>query len=141
MKIPFRKLSFLFLLLLLSLLTACSAQAGQILPEFIQNAPPRVQEAYHFAHEHPEMLVNQPCYCGCGPMGHLNNLDCFIQSFDEVGNVIWDSHASGCGICVDIALDVKRMAEEGWSQLQIRIYIDATYSQFGPSTDTPLPEA
>lgn len=94
-----------------------------------------------FAHDHGDMLEFQPCYCGCGAMGHLNNLDCFIQAVDEVGTVTYDSHASGCGICVDIALDVKRKAAEGWSAFQIRLYIDATYSQFGSSTDTPMPEA
>jgi hypothetical protein len=68
-------------------------------------------------------------------------LDCFIQVIDENGTITFDNHASGCGICIDIALDVKRLSEEGLSQLEIRHYIDATYGSFGPSTDTPLPEA
>lgn len=139
----FFKLSVLLLLLLIPLLTACSTTSLiQSMPDYVQNSPPRVQEAYQYAHDHQDMLEYQPCYCGCGAMGHLNNLDCFIQDVDEVGTVTYESHASGCGICVDIALDVKRMQEEGrWSPLQIRLYIDATYSQFGPSTDTPMPEA
>ena len=137
----FFKLSILFIIMLTPMLAACStASVMSYMPDYVQSAPPRVQEAYQYAHDHSEMLEYQPCYCGCGAMGHLNNLDCFIQEIDEVGNVTYDSHASGCGICVDIALDVKRMAAEGWSQLQIRLYVDATYGQFGPSTDTPLPE-
>ena len=136
------KFSILLLLLLTPLLSACSTNAIlAAMPDYVQSAPPRVQEAYQYAHDHAEMLEYQPCYCGCGAMGHLNNLDCFIQEVDAVGNVTYDSHASGCGICVDIALDVKRMEQEGWSPFQIRLYIDATYSQFGPSTDTPMPEA
>lgn len=140
----FFKISILFILLVLPLLGACTPSTSMVaqMPDYVQMAPPRVQVAYQYAMEHPDMLEFQPCYCGCGAMGHLNNLDCFIQDVDEVGTVTYDSHASGCGICVDIALDVKRMQEEGrWSPLQIRLYIDATYSQFGPSTDTPMPEA
>ncbi|QPC80833.1 hypothetical protein G4Y79_14065 [Phototrophicus methaneseepsis] len=127
------------------LLAACSSSgigssyAGE-LPSYVSRAPQTVQTAYHFAIEHPEMLTHQPCYCGCGAMGHANNLNCFIQSVDEGGTITFDNHASGCGICVDIALDVKRLSEEGRSQLEIRHYIDATYGSFGPSTDTAMPE-
>lgn len=138
---PFIKFNILLLLLLIPLLAACTGTSTSNLPDYVQAAPSRVQIAYEYAVEHPEMLVHQPCYCGCGAMGHLNNLDCFVQGVDEVGTVTYDSHASGCGICVDIALDVKRLAEEGQSSYQIRQYIDATYSQFGPSTDTAMPEA
>lgn len=134
------KFTILLLLVLTPLLAACSSASPSNLPDYVQAASQRVQIAYEYAVEHPEMLVQQPCYCGCGAMGHLNNRDCFIQSVDEVGTVSYEPHASGCGICVDIALDVRRMAEEGWSPFQIRLYIDATYSQFGPSTDTPMPE-
>jgi len=138
----FFKLSVLLLLLLTPLLAACATTSNvQHLPEYVQAASPRVQQAYQFALDHAAMLEFQPCYCGCGAMGHLNNLDCFIQGVDEVGTVTYELHAAGCGICVDIALDVKRMAQEGWSPLKIRVYIDANYSQFGPSTDTPMPEA
>ncbi|MAU12412.1 MAG: hypothetical protein CL607_21490 [Anaerolineaceae bacterium] len=111
------------------------------LPTYISQAPQTVQTAYHFAIEHPEELIYQPCYCGCGAMGHTSNLHCFIQSVDKNGTITFDNHAAGCGICVDIALDVKRLSEEGLSQLEIRHYIDATYGSFGPSTDTPMPEA
>lgn len=138
----FFKFSVLLLLVLIPLLAACSTTSLiPSMPDYVQNSPPRVQEAYQYAYDHQDMLEYQPCYCGCGAMGHLNNLDCFIQTIDEVGTITYDSHASGCGICVDIALDVKRLAAEGRTPLQIRLYIDATYSPFGPSTDTPMPEA
>jgi hypothetical protein len=42
---------------------------------------------------------------------------------------------------VDITLDVMRMMREGHKPIEIRAYIDANYSQYGPSTDTPLPTA
>lgn len=136
------KFTVLLFLLVLPLLAACAAQVDTShLPDYVQAASQRVQVAYQYAVDHSEMLEHQPCYCGCGAMGHLNNLDCFVQSVSETGEIIYDSHASGCGICVDIALDAKRLAEEGRTPLQVRLYIDATYSQFGPSTDTPMPEA
>lgn len=135
------KFILLLLLLVAPLLVACSAQVDTShLPDYVQSASHRVQVAYQYAVDHPEMLEHQPCYCGCGPMGHLNNLDCFIQDVKETGDITYDPHASGCGICVDIALDAKRLDEEGKTPLQVRLYIDATYSQFGPSTDTPMPE-
>lgn len=140
-----RWLFFIFAPMGVILLAACGSPdtgtyKGQ-LPDFVSNAPQTVQVAYRFAIEHPDMLTYQPCYCGCGAMGHLNNLDCFIQDVDESGIITFDNHASGCGICVDIALDVKRLSEEGKSPLEIRHYVDATYGSFGPSTDTPMPEA
>lgn len=134
----------IFILILLSvvpLLGACSGSSAQELPEYVTRAPHSVQTAYRFAMEHPEMLTHQPCYCGCGVMGHMSSLQCFIRDVDDRGRFIFDNHGAGCGICVDIALDVKRLSEEGFSQLQIRRYIDTTYGVYGPPTDTPMPEA
>ena len=110
------------------------------LPDFAQNARPAAQQAYQFAAANPELLENQPCYCGCNALGHLSNKDCYISDIDEAGAITFESHASGCGICVDITQDVMRLTREGQSQLEIRQYIDETYSKFGPSTDTPLPK-
>jgi uncharacterized protein with PCYCGC motif len=138
----FFKFTILLLLLLIPLLAACSNTSVSVshLPEYVQTAPQTVQVAYQFAIDNPELLEYQPCYCGCGAMGHQNNLDCYIQAVDEVGTIEFESHASGCGICVDITLDIKRLVAEGQSAYQIRQYIDATYSKFGPSTDTPMPQ-
>ena len=120
-------------------LTACSASPDMDMPDYVRNAPDRVQEAYLYAVSHPEDLASVPCYCGCGSMGHTSNLSCFVAdaSTDEVP--VFDAHAAGCGICVDIAQDVMRLRAEGRSLPQVRDYIDATYSGFGPGTDTPLP--
>jgi hypothetical protein len=146
MEMFFRRWLFLVLVISATLLVAACGSSGSgtaaiSLPDFVRNAPQSVQASYQFAIEHPELLTHQPCYCGCGVMGHMNNLDCFIGSIEEDGTIIFDRHGAGCGICVDIALDVKRLSELGRSQLEIRRYIDATYSPFGPSTDTPLPDA
>jgi hypothetical protein len=127
---------------LLGTLVGCSASPMASLkdaPEFISDAPPRVQEAYVYAMDHPDDLMNYPCYCGCGNMGHTSNLSCYISEIGPDGTVAWDNHAAGCGICVDITQDVMRLHEEGKSPPEIRAYIDATYSSFGPGTDTPYP--
>ncbi|MCC7206666.1 MAG: hypothetical protein IT323_05135 [Anaerolineae bacterium] len=105
----------------------------------IYNLPPDVQAAYDFAATHPDELRKYPCYCGCGAMGHRDNLDCYVKSFDENGLPIYDRHATGCAICIEITQDVMRMRGQGQPSTAIRAYIDATYSPYGPSTDTPLP--
>jgi hypothetical protein len=131
----------LLLIALLVPLAGCSAQAAASMemPEFVADTPPRVQEMYQYAVDHPDHLDDVPCYCGCGGMGHTSNLSCFIKERTENGEVIFDNHAAGCGICVDIAQDVARLRGEGKTGLEVRAYIDATYSAFGPGTDTPLP--
>ncbi len=140
---------YLFLVLLVALvsplLSACSAKQpvtlapDSSLPAFAQDAAPTVQEAYLYAIANPHELEKYPCYCGCNTMGHMSNLDCYISDYAADGTPIFDNHAAGCGICVDITQDVIRLSEEGKSDQEIRAYIDATYSPFGPSTDTPLP--
>ena len=111
-----------------------------LLPEYVHNSPvPHAVTAYTFAVEHPEDLQHQPCYCGCNRIGHTSSLDCFVAGVDTVGEVIFDQHGSYCGICVDITMDVIKLKEQGKTPLEIRRYVDATYSYIGPGTDTPLP--
>ncbi|MBW7881495.1 MAG: hypothetical protein H3C34_02450 [Caldilineaceae bacterium] len=109
------------------------------LPRFLAAAPPRVTEAYRFALANPGALETVPCYCGCNNMGHTSNLSCFLKDTGGDGQRAFDEHAAGCGICVDIAQDVMRLTREGKAPREIRTYVDATYSAFGPATDTPLP--
>lgn len=102
------------------------------MPISVQRAPRVVHDAYRFAAANPDVLDQIPCYCGCGGMGHDSNLSCFWQADGSV-----DEHALGCGICVDIAHDVRRGLEKGVPLDRIRAQIDADYSRFGPPTDTP----
>lgn len=122
-------------------LAGCTASNSQAMnmPDFVQNAPARVKEAYAYAVSNPDDLDAVPCYCGCGKMGHKSNLSCFIQSGSKDAQPVYEPHASGCGLCVDIAQDVKRLRAEGKTRSEVRAYIDATYSSYGPGTDTPLP--
>ena len=102
------------------------------MPAAVRSAPHRVQEAYRFAGANADVLSQFPCYCGCGPMGHGSNYACFWQN-----EGVLDSHALGCGICVDIAQDVMRGMQQGRSLAEIRAQVDKDYSRFGPATDTP----
>ena len=131
--------SIALLLVILSptlLTTACGASPSNdlkmapmnTLPSKMQNAPTRVREAYQFAVANPDALKNVPCYCGCGNIGHTSNYSCY---FNE-GKKIYDEHALGCSVCVDIAQDVMKLAREGRSPPDIHAAIVATYKQFGP---------
>ena len=136
---------WLLLSLALLLLAGCAKQSAytladeSILPEFLKHAPQAVRKAYRFAAANPDELAKYPCYCGCGAMGHASNLSCYISEIAGDGKVTFDNHAAGCGICVDITRDVMRLMNEGKRAPEIRQYIDATYSAFGPSSDTPFP--
>lgn len=102
------------------------------MPEDVRSAPVSVRQAYQFAVANPDLLQHLPCYCGCGAMGHTSNYSCYVQSA-EGQDIVFDTHALGCGICVDITQDAMRMLREGKSVDEIRAAIDQTYSQYGPS--------
>jgi hypothetical protein len=144
--VKYRSGLMLLLLLAALVLAACggkSSPSGSThappLPDFVRDTPSRVREAYQFAVDHPDELSKYPCYCGCGAMGHASNLSCYISDRAADGTITFDNHAIGCGICVDITQDVMRLRDDSKSAPQIRAYIDAQYSPFGPSTNTPLP--
>ena len=127
------------------------------MPDVVQEAPAAVREAYRFAVYNQDTLSRLPCYCGCGAMGHTSNYSCYVQSGEgadvildghalgsnyscyvqegaETGDIVYDTHALGCSICVDITQDAMRMLDEGKSAGEIVEYVDATYSRFGPPT-------
>jgi hypothetical protein len=95
----------LFFLAVMPALSACASPAkGQAeltlapesaLPDFVQAASPQVKEAYRFAIANPDVLQQYPCYCGCGAMGHKNNLDCYIKEFRPDGSIEFENHAFG----------------------------------------------
>ena len=109
------------------------------LPQYVLAGSPETQEAYRFALEQPEALQYIPCYCGCGGHnGHRSIHDCFLKQLGP-DIVEFEEHGSGCGICVNIALDVKEQLAQGRSLSEIRSYVDGKYASIGPGTDTPLP--
>ena len=139
------KLLFLSLIVVLlsTAISACSTSSSDEvqlamtpldqMPAEVQSAPMSVQEAYQFNTANPDIMKNIPCYCGCGSMGHTSNYSCYVSSVDDKGNITFENHALGCSICVDITQDVMRMLRDGKTPQEARIYVDATYSKYGPS--------
>jgi hypothetical protein len=103
------------------------------LPQQMRDAPAAVRTAYQFAVANPVALENVPCYCGCGAIGHKSNLACYVKEFGADGKPVFDDHAMGCSLCVDIATDVMKMTGEGKSSAEIRRQIVNNYSKFGPA--------
>ena len=121
---------------------SCSAQkSGQSyqlaalkeLPDEVQSAPVSVQQAYQFAITNPDVLKAISCYCGCGGMGHTSNYSCYVAEEKSGGDLVFDGHALGCSICVDITQDTMQMLDQGKSLSEIRGEINTIYSAFGPS--------
>ena len=76
-------------------------------------------EAYRVAREHPELLAQLHCYCGCDrEHGHTNLLDCFR-----------DSHGGHCAICVGEAVDAERLYKAGTPVDQIRDVLRQRYNR------------
>ena len=113
---------------------ACGRSASDVrpLPQFAYRTP-ATRAAYEFAVGGGANLFTQlPCYCACVALGHAHLRDCFIS---DAG--IFDSHAAGCEVCVDEALDAQRLLARGMPAGDIRAFIDSTYGRLGPGTKTP----
>jgi len=103
------------------------------MPINVQESPVIVQQSYQFAVANPDTLKQIPCYCGCGSMGHTSNYACYVKEENPGGDPVYDNHALGCSICVDITQDTMRLLNQGKTVPEILTYVDKTYSQFGPS--------
>jgi hypothetical protein len=128
---------------------AVAAGAGGTAPGGVRRAatyplPPyartmQAAEAYRFAVARPDLLRAMPCYCGCERDGHTSNLECFVAAFAADGRPTYDPHGAGCGTCMAIALETKRLAGQGVPPGEIRRTIDATFGRGRPGTRTPPP--
>jgi hypothetical protein len=138
--------NLLFLLVFAVLISACAGNKTEQsdvtglsmaplegMPAEVLAAPAQVQQAYQFAAANPQVMQQVPCYCGCGDMGHTSNYACYVGGKNADGSLLYDTHALGCSICVDITLDTMRLLKEGKSVSEIKAYIDQTYAQYGPS--------
>jgi hypothetical protein len=98
--------------------------------------PAQAHDAYLAAEQHQDLFVHLPCYCGCAvlPEPHRHLLDCFLK---PAGG--YDTHASACSTCVDIALAAVKADADGLGHAEIRAMVDATFSDRGPPTKTALP--
>jgi uncharacterized protein with PCYCGC motif len=77
-----------------------------------------IRQAYIVARDHPELLAQLDCYCGCEQHeGHKNLLDCFRTN-----------HGASCDICVGEAVTAGQMLTQDTPVDQIR---DALRARFG----------
>ncbi len=107
------------------------------LPGWLKAATGNVKTAYAYAVDKGDMLQYIPCFCGCGAhSGHLSNYNCFLASKPTL-TPVYDEHGANCDMCVQIALDAKRMLAEGKSLKQVREYVVSQYGGLGPGTNTP----
>ena len=82
----------------------------------------KARAAYQVAKDIPEVLEQLPCFCGCMMnFSHKNNLFCFK-----------DQHGSACDICQDIALDARKMHDQGMQIAQIQENIRTKYAKYQP---------
>lgn len=80
-----------------------------------------VRQAYQVAHDHPALLAQMHCYCGCDRTNnHKNLLDCFR-----------DRHGSSCEICVGEAIEASQLAKQGAAVEQIRDALRARFDHKG----------
>lgn len=104
-----------------------------MMPDAVHSAAAVTKEAYQFAVANPETLKALPCYCGCGGMGHTSNYSCYVQGVSKAGALVFDTHALGCSICVDITQDAMRLSKQGKNLPEIKAYVHDTYARFGLS--------
>jgi uncharacterized protein with PCYCGC motif len=79
------------------------------------------RQAYITARDHPELLAQLDCYCGCEQNeGHKNLLDCFRTN-----------HGASCDICMGEALTALQMLAQGTPIDQIRDALRARYGHLG----------
>jgi Protein of unknown function with PCYCGC motif len=76
------------------------------------------RQAYLVAREHPDLLAQLDCYCGCEQNeGHKSLLDCFRTN-----------HGASCDICIGEAVTAEQMLTQGTPIDQIR---DALRTRYG----------
>jgi len=95
---------------------------------------PLTLKGYRYATEHPEILEQIPCYCGCGGhSGHRFLRDCYIHD-----DWTYDDHASFCDVCIGEAIKVQDYLAQGKTLKEARALIDEEYSKKGGDrTNTP----
>jgi hypothetical protein len=120
---------------------AAANAAWEKRPDYVRRADERTKAAYAYALERPDVIEWLPCYCGCAPLGHRSNLDCFYQPREKGMPVTFEQHGAYCGVCIDTALMAKEMIAQGKSLLQVRLSVDREFSHLAPGTPTELPPA
>jgi len=113
-------------IVLASGLVACRSSAKATPPAVSLTLDPGqfqgdTKQAYLVAQQHPELLAQMHCYCGCEQHeGHKSLLDCFRTR-----------HGAGCDICVGEAVTAGKLADGGMPVDQIRDALRDRYSHGG----------
>jgi len=131
-----RKIFFLFFVFFFINPNLQSAQLTEESSLFFNSLKGDVKEAYDYAVKNPEILSNFSCYCGCEKIKHTSNKSCFIKEIDQ-DIISLTNHSVSCPICIDVALTVKYLTQDGFSLKEIRSILDDAYDGY-PSTQTKL---
>lgn len=88
--------------------------------------PEHMVQHYELARANPTIFSQVPCFCGCQEMlGHRNLEDCFVTP-----DGAWESHASGCQICIQESRMLMRMMGRG---MGAGMMADRVIAEFGGS--------
>jgi len=97
---------------------AATADGPTVNPEMFQG---ETHAAYMVAQQHPELLVQLDCYCGCEQHeGHQNLLDCFRTN-----------HGATCATCTGEAVTAAELSDNGTPVEQIRAMLRQRYAHGG----------
>lgn len=98
--------------------TRCLERRAVLDPNlFAQGYERDVKAAYEAARQYPDLLDRIHCFCECkeSPREHHKTLlTCFTNT-----------HAAGCGICVNEALLAARLKEQGNSDEQVETTVES----------------
>ena len=91
--------------------------------QFAQGYPPEVKAAYEVARKYPDLIDRIHCFCECKESTrehHKTLLTCFTNL-----------HAAGCGICQHEALMAAQMKDQGASDDEVEITVEALHKTDG----------
>jgi len=89
----------------------------------LDGMPAHMVAHYEYARTNAGVYAQVPCFCGCQDMlAHRNLEDCFVTP-----DGAWESHASGCQVCIDESRMVMRMMGRGMGPAMMRDRIVAAY--------------
>ena len=94
--------------------------AKQDLPSYAYTSAMTLK-AYMYATEHPEILEQISCYCGCQ---HDNLRECFINDEGQ-----YDEHASYCDACLGETVKAQQYLSEGKTLNETIYLIDVEYGR------------
>lgn len=82
----------------------------------LDGMPADMAAHYEHARTNADVYAQVPCFCGCQEMlGHRNLEDCFVTP-----DGAWESHASGCQVCIDESRMLMRMMGRGMGPEMMR---------------------